>query len=129
MPFRSYQSYEFSESGIATYAPFAPGIYGIHNGRRLWIYIEQAENIRIELSAHLRDESVCRARILQNRPAYFTFEKNLNRLVLPIRKEELIREYRPCLQSHSIALSHALAAMNPAETATQASVPEFEARS
>jgi hypothetical protein len=33
MPFRSYESYEISESGIARYAPVGPGIYGIHNGR------------------------------------------------------------------------------------------------
>jgi hypothetical protein len=95
MPFRSYESYEFSESGIATYAPVAPGIYGIHSGRRLWIYIDEAQNIEMQLSAHLRGESLCSARIMENRPTYFIFEKSIDLRGLPARKEELIREYRP----------------------------------
>src|ERR1035437_844667 len=95
MPFRSYESYEFSESGIAMYAPGAPGIYGIHNGRRLWIYINEAQNIEAQLFAHLRGESVCSSCIMQNRPAYFTFVKGIHHRALPTRKEELIREYRP----------------------------------
>jgi hypothetical protein len=95
MPFRWYESYEFSEAGIATYAPGAPGIYGILNHQRLWICIDEAQNIETQLLAHLRGESVCSARIMQRQPAYFTFEKGVHRLALPTRRDELIREYRP----------------------------------
>src|ERR1035437_7752345 len=95
MPFRSYESYEFSKSGIARYAPVGPGIYGIHNGRSLWIYIDQAQNIEMQLASHLRGESVYGARIMQNLPAYFTFEKHNDDRVLPSRRQELIREYHP----------------------------------
>jgi excinuclease UvrABC nuclease subunit len=94
MPFNSNSGYEFSESGIAAYAPASSGVYGIYNGKQ-WIYIDEAQEIEMRLYAHFRGESDQSARIMPQQPAYFIFERCDSRSG-PVRKAELIREHRPC---------------------------------
>jgi hypothetical protein len=93
MPFKSDAGHEFSETGIAGYAPAASGVYGIYNGTQR-IYIDEAQDIKAYLYANLRGESNQSAHIMPQRPAYFILEKcdPQSRLA---RKLELIKEHRP----------------------------------
>lgn len=97
MPFNSNAGHEFSEVGIEVYARVATGVYGIYSGKQ-WIYIDDALDIEACLLGYFRGESDQSARVMRERPAYFIFEKCDVR-ALPERKYELIREYRPILQS------------------------------
>jgi hypothetical protein len=103
MPFHSYSGYEFSDTAIETYAPVATGVYGIYNGN-LWIYIDEAQDIRARLYDHFCGKSDHSVRIMRKRPAYFIFER-CDARSLPTRKAELIREYCPCCNltdSHAV---------------------------
>ncbi len=91
MPFAE-GPYLFSISCINSFAPRAPGVYGI-SGAVEMIYVGQSEDIYDRLFQHFSDESHC---IWKYSPHMFHFEKVLGgegtrrKLV-----DELIAEYDP----------------------------------
>ena len=73
MPFTQKTGFNFSESGIAAYAPKSSGVYGIFNGTT-WIYVGETKDMETRLYAHLRGESDQSPRILRQKPTHFVFE-------------------------------------------------------
>lgn len=73
MSFASSNSFPFTESGIATYAPRGSGVYGIFNSKE-WIYVGESKDMEARLFAHLRGESDQSACILRREPTSFIFE-------------------------------------------------------
>jgi hypothetical protein len=53
MPFHSSGGYEFSEAVNHGVAPFASGVCALYSGKE-WMYIDEAEDIKMSLLAHLR---------------------------------------------------------------------------
>jgi len=93
MPFANASGYPFTESGIATYAPRASGVYGIYNSGK-WIYIGESQDMEARLFAHLRGESEQSPCILRNNPTSFTFER-CDAAKRTVRESALIRELSP----------------------------------
>ena len=93
-----YRKYRFQREDIAVKAPESSGVYGLYSA--LWIFIDEAENIRARLLEHLTGDNPC---INRHRPSGFAFE-----LVSPEdrvrRRDELINELEPTCpdgRSHS----------------------------
>jgi hypothetical protein len=99
MPFENVFPRSFTAASISGYAPGAPGVYGITNASE-WIYIGQADNIRIALASHLDPSS--NSEVMGRRPTGFVFEactKSRQRE----RCDRLIVEYAPvCNPAHPI---------------------------
>jgi excinuclease UvrABC nuclease subunit len=93
MPFANSTSYNFSELGIATYAPRESGVYGIFNSGE-WIYIGEAKDMEARLYEHLRKQSDQAARIWRRNPTSFTFER-CDAATRTAREAALIRELKP----------------------------------
>jgi excinuclease UvrABC nuclease subunit len=93
MPFASSTGYEFTEKGIAGYAPRESGVYGICTENK-WIYIGEGKDMEARLYAHLRGESDESARILRHSPTMFVFER-CDAATRKVREATLIRELQP----------------------------------
>lgn len=74
MPFANNTGYDFTEIGIATYAPRESGVYGIYKSGE-WIYIGEAKDMEARLYEHLRKESEQSARIWKRNPTGYVFER------------------------------------------------------
>jgi hypothetical protein len=90
MPFDRFAPSSFSLSSVRNNAPPLSGIYGLSNARE-WLFIGEADNIRLALLDHLRETHTP---LLEREPAGFVFElcDPGNRLT---RQQQLIREYKP----------------------------------
>ena len=64
-----YSYHKFERESVLLNAPEASGVYGLYNV--LWIYIGEAENIRLRLLEHLGGDNRC---INHYRPSGFAFE-------------------------------------------------------
>lgn len=75
MPFANTNTaYNFSEQGIARYAPRESGVYGIYNSTN-WIYIGESQDMEARLYEHLRGQSDQSGRILRRNPTGYAFER------------------------------------------------------
>jgi hypothetical protein len=99
MPFHTIAAYQFTQSGIGTYASSGSGVYGIYNGR-CWIYVNEALDIKSCLLAQLSGSSEQSASLLARKPAYFIFER-CHLHTSGLRKAQLILEYTPCCNKES----------------------------
>jgi excinuclease UvrABC nuclease subunit len=93
MGFSSTYGYEFSETGIAKYAPRESGVYGIYKDGT-WIYVGEAKDMETRLYEHLRLQSDQSLRIWAQSPTHFIFERCDARM-RTIREAQLIRELNP----------------------------------
>jgi len=93
MPFNSAIGFDFTEKGIATYAPRESGVYGIYNSGE-WIYIGEAKDMEARLYEHLRKQSDQSARIWRRDPTSYIFER-CDAKSRTAREAELIRELLP----------------------------------
>jgi excinuclease UvrABC nuclease subunit len=93
MPFSSNSGYSFSETGIASFAPRASGVYGICN-KDTWIYIGEAKDMEARLYDHLRGVSDQSARIATQNPTLFVFER-CDEQTRKAREAELVAELSP----------------------------------
>jgi len=93
MPFTSSSGYDFTEKGIATYAPRESGVYGIFNSGE-WIYIGEAKDMEARLYEHLRKQSDQSARIWRRNPTSYVFER-CDAMTRTAREAQLIRELSP----------------------------------
>jgi excinuclease UvrABC nuclease subunit len=93
MPFPSNVGINFTEQGIASYAPRESGVYGICNSTE-WIYVGESEDIEARLYQHLRGESDQSDRILRRNPTMFVFER-CAALTRWAREAQLIAELQP----------------------------------
>lgn len=86
MPFDQFIPRPLSAGDIRTYAPAAPGVYGISNARE-WILICETGNIQGALLTHLEERETP---AMKRKPTGFVFEvcdpgrraARLNRLML-----------------------------------------------
>ena len=74
MPFTSATGFDFTEGGIASFAPRESGVYGIYNSGE-WIYVGEAKDMEARLYEHLRKQSEQSARIWRRNPTSFLFER------------------------------------------------------
>ncbi len=104
IPFNSLCGYPLDEGTIASYAPVASGVYGLYKSRG-WIYIDDADEIRHYLFAHVRG-AFDLSPGLSLSAWIFIFAK-CDKSSSGERKEALIREYRPksCNVTDSTALA------------------------
>ena len=93
MPFNNSNGFNFTEGGIAGYAPRESGVYGIYNSGE-WIYVGEAKDMEARLYEHLRKQSDQAARIWRRNPASFTFER-CDAASRTAREAALIRELKP----------------------------------
>jgi len=93
MPFTSSTGYDFTEKGIATYAPRESGVYGIYNSGE-WIYNGEAKDMEARLYEHVRKQSDQSARIWRRNPSSYVFEK-CDAQTRTAREAALIRELKP----------------------------------
>lgn len=70
MPFQAITPHLFSAASVRTYAPSAPGVYGLSNARE-WIYIGAADDIQSALLAFFDDRE---RRVMSCSPSGFVFE-------------------------------------------------------
>jgi predicted GIY-YIG superfamily endonuclease len=95
VPFEQFMPRPFSINNVQTFAPLAPGVYGLSNARE-WIYIGVSENIRGSLLEHLEARS---SRLMKRQPTGFVYEVCLGDEC--VRQDRLIQEYEPtCNRSH-----------------------------
>lgn len=96
MPFEQITPRPFTPDGIRTYAPRAPGLYGITNARE-WIFISHAGNIQTALLDYLQDSG---SALMEKQPRGFVFEVcDESRWVA--RQDRLVLEYEPIFNRHS----------------------------
>lgn len=70
MPFQPISPHRFSAASVRTYAPSAPGVYGLSNASE-WIYIGAADDIQTALLSYFdRPER----QIMRFAPSGFVFE-------------------------------------------------------
>lgn len=79
-----------TELAVQTYAPPAPGLYGLSNARE-WIYIGETDNIQCTLLGHLQDTDTS---VMKRQPKGFVF-KVCDQASRPIRQNRLVLEYEP----------------------------------
>jgi hypothetical protein len=96
MPFDQLIPRPLTPVSVQTYAPAAPGVYGISNARE-WIYIGETDNIRSALLGHLRDLFTA---LMKRKPTGFVFEvcEGTRRTV---RQDRLVLEYEPACNRHA----------------------------
>ena len=97
MPFTQFIPRTFNSDGVRTYAPVAPGVYGISNARE-WIYIGETDNIQGALLTHLGESSTA---LMQHGPTGFVFEI-CDRAKGPGRQDRLVTEYQPSCNRQSL---------------------------
>lgn len=90
MPFEQRIPRPFTPAAIQSYAPAAPGVYGISNALE-WIYIGQTADIRGALLTHLREADTP---LMKSRPAGFVFEM-CGAGQCASRQDRLVHEYQP----------------------------------
>ncbi len=93
MPFASETGFDFTEKGIATYAPRESGVYGICNSQQ-WIYVGEGKDMEARLYAHVRGESDQSRCILRKSHTTFVFER-CDASKRGTREAVLIRELDP----------------------------------
>ena len=96
MPFEQPIPRPFIPVDVQTYAPVAPGIYGISNYRE-WLYIGETDNIQSALLAHLWESDTP---LTKGQPTEFVFEI----CELPLRfarQDRLILECEPTCNRRS----------------------------
>ncbi len=64
-----YLNYKLSRESIIAHAPDVAGVYGLYNA--VWIFVGEADNIRVRLLEHLAGEDPW---IYRYRPSGFAFE-------------------------------------------------------
>ncbi|SRR5579871_2244027 len=97
MPFEQFIPRPFSIEGVRTFAPLAPGVYGLSNARE-WVYIGVSANIRGALLEHLE-----RAGSRQTKPHPTGFVYEVCRDNECARQDRLIQEYEPsCNRSRGV---------------------------
>lgn len=96
MPFKEITPRPFTPEGVHTYAPQAPGVYGISNARE-WIYIGHAGNIQRTLLEYLEDLG---SAVMKKQPRGFIFEICEEARWLA-RQDRLVLEYEPACNRHS----------------------------
>src|SRR5437870_2847677 len=64
-----YLNYRFERESIVTNAPEGSGIYGLYNA--VWIFVGEADNVRVRLLEHLAGDNPC---INRYGPSGFAFE-------------------------------------------------------
>jgi len=90
MPFEQITPRPFTPQGVHTYAPQAPGVYGISNARE-WIYIGRAANIQRALLDCIQDLG---SALMKKQPRGFVYEVcDEGRSVT--RQDRLVLEYEP----------------------------------
>ena len=93
MPFTNSTGFDFTESGIASFAPRESGVYGIYNSGE-WIYVGEAKDMEARLYEHLRKQSEQSARIWRRNPTSFIFER-CDAKTRTEREAQLIAELNP----------------------------------
>jgi excinuclease UvrABC nuclease subunit len=96
VPFDPYFPRPLIMSSVMTYAPSAPGVYGISNSRE-WIFVGQADDIREALLKHLQEPDTPQMRRL---PTGFVFE-TCERAIRSTRVDRLVLEYEPICNRRS----------------------------
>jgi len=96
MPFEQLTPRRFTSGSIQTYAPVAPGVYGISNARE-WIFIGETDNIQGALLDHLQ---YLYTDLMKRQPTGFVFEvcDGAHRVA---RQDRLVLEYEPACNGHS----------------------------
>jgi predicted GIY-YIG superfamily endonuclease len=99
MPFEQFMPRSFSAEAVRSFAPPAPGVYGISNSRE-WIYIGVSENIQAALLEHLQVRS---SALMKRQPTGFVYEV-CRRGDGCARQDRLIQEYEPaCNRNRSLS--------------------------
>jgi hypothetical protein len=92
-----YLNYKLNREYIVANAPVASGVYGLYNA--VWIFVGEADNIRLQLLEHLSGDEPW---VYRYRPSGFAFE-----LVQPEarygRYLELIGQTEPLVQTKARA--------------------------
>ena len=90
MPFDQPVPRPFAQTDVQSFAPSAPGVYGISNARE-WIYIGETDNIRFALLAHMRE---WHASVMERHPTGFVWEL-CDGPQRTTRQNRLVLEYEP----------------------------------
>ena len=88
-----YRKYELTALSIMQLAPEAGGIYGLYSA--IWIYVDEAENIRRRLLDHLESNDEVDHFIQRYRPFGFAFETISSPEERFPRLQEVITELEP----------------------------------
>lgn len=96
MPFAQIIPRRLTLQGIRTYAPQAPGLYGISNARE-WIYIGNSGNIQRALLDYIQDPGNA---LMKEQPQRFVFEV-CDEAHWVARHDRLVLEYKPALNRYS----------------------------
>ena len=97
MPFDQGFPRQLIGSAIMTYAPSAPGVYGISNSRE-WIFVGETDDIRAALLKHLQEPDTPQMR---RQPTGFVFEV-CERASRSARLDRLVLEYEPICNRRSV---------------------------
>src|SRR5579862_7560995 len=97
MPFSHITPRPFTPEGVRTYAPQAPGLYGISNARE-WIYIGHAGDIQRALLDCFQN---ARSPLMNKQPQGFVFEV-CDEARWVNRQDRLVLEYEPACNRHSL---------------------------
>lgn len=103
MPFEHYIPRPLTNNDTRSFAPAAPGVYGLSNAKE-WIFIGQADNIQATLLEHLHGPAASGAQATG-----FVFEV-CSGARRSIRQQRLILEYSPCGNRRQAAHSEPLPA-------------------
>lgn len=95
MPFEQLTPRPFIAGAVRSYAPAAPGVYGISNSRE-WIYIGIADNIQDALLHHLED---VHTHLMKRQPTGFVFELCTGNHRSQ-RQDRLVLEFEPVCNRH-----------------------------
>lgn len=90
MPFEQITPRPFTPEGVNTYAPRAPGVFGISNDRE-WIYIGHGGNIQRALLDCFLDPG---SALMKKQPRGFVFEI-CEEARWVMRHDRLVLEYEP----------------------------------
>ena len=92
MPFEDHLSRAFTVESVERNAPARSGIYGIRNAE-IWLFIGEADDLRVQLLAHLYESN---AFLLSQHPTRFAYES-----CPPVdrrsRHDQLVQELQPIL--------------------------------
>ena len=94
MPFATNNGFNFTEQGIAAYAPTGSGVYGIYSATE-WIYVGESKNLETRLYEHLCGLSDQSARIWLRNPTAFVCELVAGEVARQFRERVLIAELNP----------------------------------
>jgi len=95
VPFEQGAPMSFTAISVQNNAPNCSGVYGLSNSSE-WIFIGEANNIRVALMEHLREAN---SPVASRKPKGFSFEVSSANLRAS-RCNQLVRELTPsCLNS------------------------------